>query len=502
MILYNPTVSGSLLVTGSLTTTGTLTAQTLVVQTITSSVDFVTGSSVNGSLSSNTHQFTGSVLMSGSLSVGGALTGTTATFSGDVSVNSTNSKTGGTAWNLNIRDNTALAANVGGGISFQGVYTTGGSIGNFGAISSYKTNATSGNESGGLRLYYSANGIITQGLQISETGAATFSSTLNVANFLTLSAATTLVAPTSGKSLEMVYRLDGANDYAFIQAYDRTNSVMKSLDFNGAVTILGSGNVGIGTTGPSASLHITNTNTGTVTDALMLHNNGNSGTAGNGVRLIFKCGSFSDSEYRSYATIEGVTDGANNPSIALVFKTPNYGILFPPNERMRITGGGDVLVGTTTSGVLASANGITLNAGGMIYANSNNTHIFNRSTNSSGTIMQFRYNEATVVGTIAITSSTTSYNTSSDYRLKEDLKSINGLEKISAINVYNYKWKSSDDRMDGVLAHELQEVLPYAVTGEKDGEDMQGVDYSKLVPVLVKAIQELKAEIDTLKQQQ
>ena len=80
MILYNPTVSGSLQVTGSLTTTGTLTAQTLVVQTITSSVDFVTGSSVNGSLSSNTHQFTGSVLMSGSLSVGGALTGTTATF--------------------------------------------------------------------------------------------------------------------------------------------------------------------------------------------------------------------------------------------------------------------------------------------------------------------------------------------------------------------------------------------------------------------------------------
>jgi hypothetical protein len=66
MILYNPTVSGSLLVTGSLTTTGTLTAQTLVVQTITSSVDFVTGSSVNGSLSSNTHQFTGSVLITGS----------------------------------------------------------------------------------------------------------------------------------------------------------------------------------------------------------------------------------------------------------------------------------------------------------------------------------------------------------------------------------------------------------------------------------------------------
>ena len=53
--------------------------------------------------------------------------------------------------------------------------------------------------------------------------------------------------------------------------------------------------------------------------------------------------------------------------------------------------------------------------------------------------------------------------------------------------------------MYGVLAHELQEILPYAVTGEKDGKEMQGVDYSKLVPVLVKAIQELKAELNELK---
>jgi hypothetical protein len=161
---------------------------------------------------------------------------------------------------------------------------------------------------------------------------------------------------------------------------------------------------------------------------------------------------------------------------------------------------GNLLIGTTTSGVLASANGISLMAGGMIYINSDNASIFNRSTNSNGTVIQFRYNEAVVVGTIAVTSTTTAYNTSSDYRLKEDLKQINGLEKVSAINVYNYKWKSSNDRMDGVLAHELQEVIPYAVTGEKDGEDMQGVDYSKLVPVLVKSIQELSAKNTSLEE--
>ena len=59
--------------------------------------------------------------------------------------------------------------------------------------------------------------------------------------------------------------------------------------------------------------------------------------------------------------------------------------------------------------------------------------------------------------------------------------------------------KDNDARMDGVLAHELQEVLPYAVHGEKDAKEMQSVDYSKIVPILVKAIQELKAEIDELK---
>jgi hypothetical protein len=66
MILYNPTVSGSLAVTGSLTTTGTITSQTLVVQTITSSVSYLTGSTQHGSVLTNTHQFTGSVGITGS----------------------------------------------------------------------------------------------------------------------------------------------------------------------------------------------------------------------------------------------------------------------------------------------------------------------------------------------------------------------------------------------------------------------------------------------------
>jgi hypothetical protein len=101
----------------------------------------------------------------------------------------------------------------------------------------------------------------------------------------------------------------------------------------------------------------------------------------------------------------------------------------------------------------------------------------------------------------------TFFNATSDYRLKEDLQEVKGLEKVQAMKVYDYKWKADESRMDGVLAHELAEVLPYAVTGEKDDLDengndkMQSVDYSKIVPVLIKAIQEQQEQIDSLKNQ-
>ena len=111
---------------------------------------------------------------------------------------------------------------------------------------------------------------------------------------------------------------------------------------------------------------------------------------------------------------------------------------------------------------------------------------------------------ASEVGSIVCNNASTTYNTTSDYRLKEDLKDFNGLNKISAIKVYDFKWKTNEERTNGVLAHELAEVLPYAVHGEKDGLDRdgnpsyQGVDYSKIVPSLIKAIQELKTQNDAL----
>ncbi len=69
---------------------------------------------------------------------------------------------------------------------------------------------------------------------------------------------------------------------------------------------------------------------------------------------------------------------------------------------------------------------------------------------------------------------------------------------VSKIPVYDFKWKVDKSRSYGVMAHELQEVLPQAVVGEKDAEEMQSVDYSKIVPLLVKSIQELTAKVEML----
>ena len=112
----------------------------------------------------------------------------------------------------------------------------------------------------------------------------------------------------------------------------------------------------------------------------------------------------------------------------------------------------------------------------------------------------------------------TAFNTSSDYRLKTDLKDIvDATGTINKLKLYDFAWKkNTSKRLTGVIAHEAAEIVPYAIIGEKDGmlteeykdEDgnkqekevisPQGADYSKFVPLLLKSIQELSAKVDAL----
>lgn len=120
-------------------------------------------------------------------------------------------------------------------------------------------------------------------------------------------------------------------------------------------------------------------------------------------------------------------------------------------------------------------------------------------------------NNLVVCGTISVNNSgpSVAYNTSSDYRMKnfkEFLDPAIALDKVNSVNVRRYSWRTSDsgELFDGFYAHEMQAVVPHAVTGEKDATNDEGavlvqqLDYSKLVPILWAAIQELANKVERL----
>jgi hypothetical protein len=120
-------------------------------------------------------------------------------------------------------------------------------------------------------------------------------------------------------------------------------------------------------------------------------------------------------------------------------------------------------------------------------------------------VLQF-YKGPTAVGTISVTASATAYNTSSDYRLKENVVPLTGaIDRLQQIPVHRFNFIADPDTVvDGFIAHEAQEIVPECVTGTKDGVDedgnpaYQGIDQSKMVPLAVAAIQECIKRIEAL----
>jgi len=132
----------------------------------------------------------------------------------------------------------------------------------------------------------------------------------------------------------------------------------------------------------------------------------------------------------------------------------------------------------------------------------------NQSNASTGTMMGFRNSAGTVIGTITNNNNgTITYNNSSDYRLKENIIDLDGaIDRLQTIQVRRFNFIGFPDKtVDGFVAHEIQDVVPEAVTGEKDAVDgdgnpvYQGIDQSKLVPLLTAALQEAIGEIESLK---
>ena len=172
-------------------------------------------------------------------------------------------------------------------------------------------------------------------------------------------------------------------------------------------------------------------------------------------------------------------------------------------ERMRLTSGGQLSIGA--SGPVGSSRL-------FFYASASTPYGLitqNNATTGSMYAAQFLQNDgSTELGSIKISNTATAFNTSSDYRLKENVVTDwDATTRLKQLKPSRFNFKSEKDKtVDGFIAHEVSDIVPEAIVGEKDGKQIQAIDQSKLVPLLTKAIQEqqeqieaLQAEINTLK---
>ena len=267
------------------------------------------------------------------------------------------------------------------------------------------------------------------------------------------------------------------------------NSVGIATNSTNAVYINSSQNVGIGTSSPYAvggSWKGLNVGVGCV----------QGGSTVSQSTLFLQNSYFNGSSWQRANT--GATGGIEIGGGNVIFTNDASGSAgtFTPTERMRIDSNGNLLVGTTS-------------ATGRVVSSTTGTYPF-VARNGGGTsgyfgLIEFRNNaDSAAVGSIVrVNDNSTTYNTSSDYRLKEDWQPMTGAsERVKAMNPVNFAWKADGSRVDGFLAHEAQAVVPEAVTGEKDAVDAegkpvyQGIDQSKLVPLLTAAIKEQQAIIE------
>jgi hypothetical protein len=318
------------------------------------------------------------------------------------------------------------------------------------------------------------------------TGSAP-SATLHISDAVTLAASTehlliqntttgqpaalafTAVADNGGAGNEGAIYFDaGADGTAAdnIIAFNANHQTGNNYD----MVIKGDGNVGIGTDSPASDI---------------------SGSA-----TVLQ---INDSNVASLALNHGTTGKFEVAASSLGLYFGHNG-----NDKMVITSsGGELLVGTTTTKghlTISGDNDLTqANVGIQSQSASSSTHY----------MISFFKSDGSTVGYISHNDTATTYNTSSDYRLKENVVELTGaLDRVDALKPSRFNFIADADKtVDGFIAHEVAEVVPEAISGEKDAVDeegnaiYQGIDQSKLVPLLVGAIQELKAEIETLKSQ-
>jgi len=260
-----------------------------------------------------------------------------------------------------------------------------------------------------------------------------------------------------------------------------------------AITIDSSENVGIGETSPLGKLHVRTSDASLTAvngnaDDLIIENNGN-------------CGMTIASSTTGEGNINFVDSGDTNIG-RIQYNHSDNRMVFRTNdaERMRILSTGGVLMNRTSSNSAASTT-LDIDAGSNIYC------IVMTANPTNGAFVRFHKDDGSEIGSIDHTASVTRYLTSSDHRLKENVVAMeDATTRLKQLQPkrFNFIADSNDTTVDGFLAHEVQSVVPEAVSRthnevDDDGNpNYQGIDQSKLVPLLVKTIQELEARITAL----
>jgi hypothetical protein len=261
----------------------------------------------------------------------------------------------------------------------------------------------------------------------------------------------------------------------------------------------------------TSGLKFQTTNANAPVTAMAIDNSGNVGIAGATGGPTYKLdGGFANQTWGWYLNSSynaGFTYNTTERSLLISTKSAEnidhikFATGSAATERMRISGAGHTTFGTTDlTPAYNSVNGTSILSDGRINHNAQSQAALTVGrTGTVGAIVDFR-KSGVAVGSISVTASTTAYNTSSDQRLKENIADADDAgSKIDAIQVRQYDWKTDGSHQDyGMIAQELQTVAPEAVSGDADSEDMMGVDYSKLVPMLIKEIQSLRNRVAQL----
>lgn len=281
----------------------------------------------------------------------------------------------------------------------------------------------------------------------------------------------------------MTTTINASTSAGLVNTADTSGILQFQTNGTATATIDASGNVGIGTTSPANKLDINgvvNASTATTTaDAYKF--SGWSLIGGNGYDLKF--GGYTNGQFRQILFY--ANDGSGTSS-----------------ERMRIDSSGRLLINTTST--LAGPGQVNIK---FNQSNADGIDLQETSGTTGGLFFRFINSAGSTIGSVSQNAaSTVAYNTSSDYRLKENIAPMTGaLDKVAQLKPVTYTWKLDGSSGQGFIAHELQEVVPDCVTGEKDAvnEDgsinPQGIDTSFLVATLTAAIQEQQTIINDLK---